>query len=548
MNLFTSHRSSTRRATTALLMGGLMLLAVVAQPAAAQLQSALAETTAEPLTLTLDEAIQIALVNNYTIRNNRLDVDNARAQVREAWGDVLPQVDASSSYTRNLKTANPFAGSQAGSFFSSFGFIDWLSFNEQARTDDDPVTIPITFAEFQERQFTGLQDAGVDLSGGSDNPFAVENQFQNGINITQTIFSGRAFAAIKGAERLKLAFQRGVDRQEQVLVDQVRQSFYQALLAQEQAKVSLQSVSRTQRTRDETARRVSQGVAPKFQRLSADVQLANLQTQLVQIQNQSASALDNLKFTLGIPVEQPLQLRGALEADDEYNPYQAISVQDAFSLAVDRRPDIEQAQLTVDLRKIDKNIARSDYLPNLSAFANFSYTGSVPDSRTFTLTDPDDPFKFTTGENDFFSSAYWQPSINVGFSLRWNLFNGFRTKAQVQQRQIAVERAELELTQLQQSVRLEVETALRDLQTAQQRILSQEQNVANAELNYTYASTRLKEGVATPLEERDASDQLDQSRLNYLQAVYDYLVARSAFETAVGVPLGQQTDIKLTSR
>ncbi len=545
MNRFTPHRYRAGRLTTAFLMGVLMALSV--GPAAAQMQQALAETTTEPLTLTLDEAIQIALVNNYAIRNNRLDVDNAQAQIREAWSDVMPQVDVSSSYTRNIKTANPFAGSQAGSFFSSFGFIDWLSFNEEARTDDDPVTIPIPFDEFQDRQSTGLEEAGVVLGGGSDNPFAVENQFQNGINITQMLFSGSVFASIKGAKRLKLAFQRGVDRQEQLLIDQVRQSFYQTLLAQEQAKVSVQSVARTRRTRNETARRVSQGVAPKFQRLSAEVQLANLQTQLVQIQNQSASALDNLKFTLGIPVEQPLQLHGALEADD-YSPYRMISVQDAFSLAVERRPDLEQAHLNIELRKIDKNISRSDYLPRLSTFANFSYSGSVPDNRTFTTSDSDDPFSFSVGENDFFSSSYWQPSVNVGFRMTWNLFNGFRTSAQVQQRQIAVERAEIELTQLQQSMRLEIETALRNLETAQQRILSQQKNVANAELNYSYASTRLREGVATPLEERDASDQLDQSRLNYLQAVHDFLVARSAFETAMGVPLGQQTDLKLTSR
>ena len=546
MNLLL-HPRYPGRLKTVVLMSMLMALSVATRPAAAQVQPALAEPSAEPLTLTLDEAIQIALVNNYAIRNNRLDVDNAQAQIREAWSDALPQIDASSGYTRNIKTANPFAGSQAGSFFSSFGFIDWLSFNEEARTDDDPVTIPIPFDEFQDRQSTGLEEAGVVLGGGSDNPFAVENQFQNGINITQMLFSGSVFASIKGAERLKLAFQRGVDRQEQLLVDQVRQTFYQTLLAQEQAKVALQSVARTQRTRNETARRVSQGVAPKFQRLSAEVQLANLQTQLVQIQNQSASALDNLKFTLGIPVEQPLQLHGALEADD-YSPYRMISVQDAFSLAVERRPDLEQAHLNVALRKIDKNISRSDYLPRLSTFANFSYSGSVPDNRTFTLSDSDDPFKFTTGEIDFFSSSYWQPSVNVGFRMTWNLFNGFRTSAQVQQRQIAVERAEIELTQLQQAMRLEIETALRDLETAQQRILSQQKNVTNAELNYSYASTRLREGVATALEERDASDQLDQSRLNYLQAVYDYLVARSAFETAMGVPLGQQTDLKLTSR
>ncbi|MCH8961476.1 MAG: TolC family protein, partial [Bacteroidetes bacterium] len=168
MNRFTPHRYRTRRLTTAFLMGVLMALSV--GPAAAQMQQALAETTTEPLTLTLDEAIQIALVNNYAIRNNRPDVDNAQAQIREAWSDVLPQVDATSSYTRNLKTANPFAGSEAGNFFSTLGFVGWLSFNEDARRDNDPVTVPITFDEYQDRLFDGLDQAGV-VRGNDANPF-----------------------------------------------------------------------------------------------------------------------------------------------------------------------------------------------------------------------------------------------------------------------------------------------------------------------------------------------------------------------------------------
>ncbi|MFQ5568353.1 MAG: TolC family protein [Rhodothermales bacterium] len=546
MNRFSLHRSSARHASTSLLPGLIALLLLLPSPAVAQLQPAPFEPTLQPVTLTLDEAIQIALVNNYTIRNNRLDVDNTRAQVREAWGEVMPQVDLSSGYTRNLKTANPFAGSEAGSLFSSFGFIDWLAFNERARTDDDPTSVPIAFGEFQDRRFSGLQDAGIDLGSGSDNPFSVENQFQNSVSITQTIFSGRAFAAIAGAQRLKEINERGVDRQEQVLVDQVRQAFYQALLTREQARVVAQSVTRTRSTYEEVAKRVAQGVAPKFQRLSAEVQLANQETELVRVQNQAASAEDNVKFTLGIPMDQPIQLRGRLEADD-YNPYLMISAQNAFVEALDRRPDLDQTRLAIELRKIDKKLTRSEYLPTLSAFANFSYSGSIPDNRTITISDPNDPFSFSSRQNKFFSSSYWQPSINVGFRLTWNLFNGFRTSARLQQRQVAIERAELEHTQLQQSVLLEVEAALRNLETARQRIASQEQNVARAALSYEYASTRLREGVATPLEERDASDQLDQSRLNYLQAVFDYLVARSAFETAAGVPLNQQTDLKLTS-
>jgi outer membrane protein TolC len=113
---------------------------------------------------------------------------------------------------------------------------------------------------------------------------------------------------------------------------------------------------------------------------------------------------------------------------------------------------------------------------------------------------------------------------------------------------VAVSKAEVELDQTIEMVRLEVNNAVRDLEAARRRIQSQDQNVANAELNYEYAQARLSEGVATQLEERNASEQLDLSRLNYLQAVHDYLVARSAFQTAIGMPLASGNLLQLTSK
>lgn len=500
----------------------------------------------QTLTLTLDEAIQIALISNHELQKTRLNVDNADAQVREAWGQVMPQVSANASYTRNIKTADPFAGSDAGGLFQSLAFMDWLAYNEGARTDADPATTPIDYGDFNDRRMQGLTEAGIQLGGG-DNLFAVPNQFVNGISVEQTLYSGSAFAAIKGADRLKNINRLAETRAEQVLVDQVRQAFYTAMLAQEQASVALQSVDRTQATLDEVSRRVTQGVAPKFQRLSSEVELANLQTSYVQTDNQAAIATDNLKLILGVPISQPLRLRGELDVDD-LTRYTRVSSEDAFQVAFENRPDLEQAQVAVELYEIDRQITRSQYLPTLTAFANFNYVGNVPGNRTSIVPDPDDPFKFGQRSNGFFSESYWQPSINGGFRLSWDIFNGFQTSARLQQRQVAVAQARLDEERLVQAVQLEVETALRNLRAAQRRIVSQEQNVTRAELNYEYAQARLGEGVASPLEEREASEQLDQSRLNYLLAVHDYLVARSAFETAVGLPMRADEELRLTAR
>jgi outer membrane protein TolC len=412
---------------------------------------AAAQSPPARVAITIDEAIQIAILNNYEIRSTRLDVENAAAQIREAWGQVLPQVDGTASYTRNVVTANPFAGSEAGGLFQAFGYIDWLAYNETARTDDDPSTEPLTYDEYAERQRQGMAQAGIDM-GGASNPFAVDNQFVAGVSISQTLFSGSAFAAIRGARQLREINVRGLDRQQQVVIERVRRAFYQALLASEQERVAIQSVERTQATLADVGRRVEQGVAPVFQRLSAEVELANLETQLVQASSGAEGALDALKMELGIPIDQPLSLRGSLDAAD-IGRFVNVSVDEAVDIAIEHRPDLQQARLAIDLRRIDRSITGAQYLPTVSAFANLQYAGNVPDSRTLTVTDPDDPFRFSTRNRGFFASNYWDPSVNVGIRLNWNIFNGFQTSARMQQREVSIRRAEIEFEQAYQAVR-----------------------------------------------------------------------------------------------
>ena len=534
-------------------MTRLLFLLFLAAPAAAQTpDSTLLRPAADRpvLSLSLDEAIQIALARAYGVRTAELDVADAQAQIREAWGQVFPSVDVSSSYTRNVVTANPFAGSDAGGLFGALGAVDWLAYNETARTDEDPSTQPISLDEFRRRQSEAYQAAGIAL-GGNDNPFGVPNQFQNSISISQTIYNGSAFAAIKGAQSLRDINQAALTQQQQEAIDQTRRLYYGALLAQEQARVVQASVERTRATLDETTRRVAQGVLPKFERLTAEVEVANQQTQLIEATNAAELAKNNLLFTLGLPVDEPLVLRGALDLPE--NAFlETVSFADAVATALERRPDLEQARLAIDLQRVQRDITRARYYPSVSAFANLAYTGNVPDDRSTVIqgVDPDDPFAVASSSNDFFSGAYWNPSVAVGVQLSWNLFDGFQTRYRVQQNTIAIQRAEVQLEQAVQGAVLEVEGALRNLASARQRIAGQQQTVETAEVAYDFAAGRLRAGVATQIDVRFASAQLDQARLAYLQAVYDYLVARSDLQRAVGIvlpePIGD-TAITLTS-
>ncbi|MEX2632951.1 MAG: TolC family protein [Balneolales bacterium] len=505
---------------------GILFFSILLPPLYAQ------SSESDTLRLTLDQAVQLALVENYSLRSSRYDIENASQQIREAWGSVYPQISASSSYTRSVVTANPFAGSEAGGLFESFGALDWVVYNENVRTGEFPGENEISFQEYLERRQDALEDAGIVIDA-QDNPFSVDNQFNNSLNITQTLFNGSAFAAIRGAQTLRDLNEYGLQRQNQVTIDEVRSAFYGVLLSRQQADVVRSSVDRTEKTLEETRRLVEQGVVSRQNQLSAEVELVNLETELINVDNQAEIASKSMNFILGLPVEQPIKLVGELEMTNI--PDLDISINDAYSTALENRPDVRQSENAIEINEIDKEINRAQYFPVVNAFANLSYLGSVPDSRQQILTDPNDPFAFSRGpDRSFFADPYWNPNVAVGIQMSWSIFTGGQNRARTQQRQIAIRKSELNHEQLLNAIRLEVDQALRQVRAAEKRVASQERNIEQAQLNYDFAVSRLREGVGNNLEERQASSLLDQSRLGYLSAVYDYLNALSSFELAIG--------------
>ncbi|MEX0660680.1 MAG: TolC family protein [Balneolaceae bacterium] len=487
------------------------------------------------ITITVEEAVQIALVNNYMLRKGILDIETADQQIREAWGAVYPQVNASGTYTRNVVSPNPFAGSDAGGLFESFGAIDWLAFNEGARTDGDAGTDPISFDEYMERQQQGYEDSGITPPGGQDNPFSVENQFEFGASVTQALYNGAAFAAIKGAQSLRNINESQAQLDQQQVIDDIKNAFYNALLAKEQTDVLETSVERLRNTVEETRASVEAGVLSKSDRMSAEVELVNIETDLIEAKNQAELAVKNLSLQLGIPVQTNVQLRGALEFSEDIMP-NLLDKEETYRMAIGQRPDLNQADERLGLLDVNRNITRSQYFPTVNAFANAAYVGQLPDDRTAISQVQGEQFRFQSEQRGFFSESYWNPAVAVGISLNWSIFDGFQRSAQVQQNTIEIRQAEIDKEFLKNSIYLEVDQAIKELETAYERIVSQQRNIERAETNYEFARTRLQEGAGTPLEERQASSLLDQSRLNYLSAVHSYVTALSGYEKAIGKP------------
>ncbi len=476
------------------------------------------------IAVSLDQALRLAVVRSYVLNQRRLDVETSEQQVRQAYGTVYPRVDANASYTRQIDQLNPFAGSNAGAAFFGGGAAEgFLSVDPE--TQDE-------FQAFQEAQPT------VDLS---DNPFFLENRFALGLTVTQLLYDGSAFAAIRGAQALQ-AQQKALFRdQARQTVRDVTEAYYDVVLAEAQADVLRRSEARSSQEVEDARARVEQGTQPRFALLTAEVQLANIQTERLRAENAAATAKDQLKVLLGVPVGMSLELSDGL--DPVARPM-SPDLEQSVSTAYAERPDLEAARLRVELSEIERKVEFATYLPILEAFFTAELNGQVPDDRTSTgrgttVRNPDGSFDFIEGETadrGFFSGDFWGPNVTAGLRLRWNLFNGFETAARVAQQKIAERRNRLAQNLLGARIRAEVESEVRNLQSAFDQIQSQTRNVERAETNYDDASVRVEQGVSSQVELRDASELLDDSRLNYLNALRDYRVAEVQYRVAIGQP------------
>ena len=114
------------------------------------------------------------------------------------------------------------------------------------------------------------------------------------------------------------------------------------------------------------------------------------------------------------------------------------------------------------------------------------------------------------------------------------LFTGYRISSQVEQARIGQLQTRTRFEELKANVRAEIEVRLLNFRESQKRIDVQTKTISVAERSYKISLLRFKEGIGSRLELTDAELQLNKAKTNYLQAVYDYLVASVQLEKALG--------------
>lgn len=448
----------------------------------------------EARTLTLEGAISRALDANPQVRAARQGLAQAREQVSEAWGNVFPSLELSTTYTRNFSPPVSFLPAQ---------FVD-----------PDAPTGELVLLQF-----------------GADNVWNLS------LDVEQPLFNAAAFIGVGAAGRFESLQTEVVRGQVQEVVTRVRTAYYDLLLSQEQRRLVENSLRRVRATLEETRALNEAGLASEYDVLRLEVEEANLLPSARRAENAVVQAKRTLAVELDLPVEEAasLQVAGSLaemELDapgDNSADNQAIlamarvgtesEVEAVVSRAMTSRSDVRQLEATEDLRQTELRLEQVEYLPQISLFGSYGITAQE------------------NGSPNFFGDPRGYARL-AGIRLSLPIFSGFQRDARIDQQRAVLEQARAETRFTRSRAAAEVRNLVDQVEESRIRARGQRLAVRQAQRGFEIASAQYREGISSQLELTDAEVALRESEFNYAQAVYDFLVARARLDAAVGdVPL-----------
>ncbi len=434
----------------------------------------------DTLTLTFDAAVVRALRDGEEVRSANASVDVADAQIGLARSTGLPQLRLNSGYNQVVENAR---ATIVGSVFGQ-------AFTYTAN------------AQLSQPLFLG----------------------------GRVVAGSRAASAVRSAARASTAEVRG-----QVVVD-VERAYLNALFTKRLIEIQQRNLQLADDRVNQATQLENAGRASRYDVLRLKVERANLEPAVVQAQNDYAIAVLNLRRLVNVPSERPLTLTSEL---DTLALQRLLATVDTSPTARVDRPAIRAAELTLSAREAGVRVARADLLPSITATLTSGFL-ALPGSNGLptqggttspTLCPPGSAPTRVCQNNGWFTDR------SFGFQVSWPIFDGLRTKANIENAHAQVDQSSIQLALVREQVAIEAAAARAEFGRARTLFDARRQTVAEANEAYDLSVLRNTRGVGTVLDVSDAQLNLVRAQVNAARAIYDVFLAAADLARATGRPI-----------
>ncbi len=466
-----------------------------------------AQQQAASSTFTLVQCIQYAMENSINLTNSGLDEQIASARVKEIFGQGLPQLNGSVGLQYNPQLPRLFFLKSRAYGFSS------------AAVQGSPNYVPY------DQYLPNLKNNDV---VSSPNLFQLQGTGNASVSITQMIFNGSYFVGLQAAKTYKeLSVRTTVQTREQV-VEQVTKAYYSALINRERMKLFDNNIDRVDSLFKNTKALNVNGFAETIDVDRIEVSLNNLITERNKFMKLQELSVELLKFQMNYPMDQTLQVSGDITQE-------TVSV-DLDGYLKDwnykNRPDYQVLETNLKLQSLNVKNRYAASMPSLNASANVGYiTGSNSISGLFKTNSnisSSDQQKYGIGTDK------WYPVSSYGLTFSLPIFSGFQRTYQVQQEKLRLRKVENSLKALKSGIDYEVKQATISYQNAMDALQVQQRNMTLAQKVAKVTKIKYEQGVGSNIEVVDAESSLKESQVNYYNAMFDAIVAKTDLDKAFG--------------
>jgi len=425
------------------------------------LTSAAAPAQAPPvLRLSLKQAVEIALAPE---GNARLALATelarqAESRVEQARAALLPQLESSlaqQSQTRNL---------------AAFGIR---------------FSLPIPGFQLPERV----------------GPF---NTFDARLTAAQSLFDLSAVRRWQASCAGRLAARAETDYAREQVAGAVAKLYLATLVSEARLEAARANLALAEALERLAASQKAAGTGTAIDVTRAKVQAANQRQRVLVAENDRRRAHFELLKAMGLDLGTSLELTERLA----YAPLDAVTLEQARTVAFDFRADLKAQQEREANARLAYAAAKWERLPSLAGFADYGTIGS--------------------------SIKHALPTRTYGLALKLPLFDGGRRDGRRADSLSTFRQENIKTGDLRRQVELDVRVALDSLRSAEEQVRVAEEGLRLAEEEVAQAERRFRAGVSSSLEVTDAHTRLERARENRIAALFAYQAARIEFGAATG--------------
>jgi outer membrane protein TolC len=339
---------------------------------------------------------------------------------------------------------------------------------------------------------------------------------------------------------------RGIDDQTflqnvQTTVTAVEQAYWNLVYARENLKVKIESRDLAVELNRITQIKIDVGSQAPIDIVQTESGVAARELDIITARGAVGDAEDQLKRLLNFAVAGRWNDH-VVPSDEVRIETMQVDLEAGVTQALENRPEIRAAKFNAAIAKVNLDYSKNQLLPQLDLNANYGYAGlggptldPGPDGIYGTADDPNPPHYLPGGWSDAFTQLghrdfrNWTVGVNFSFPILNRAARGAKGAALW-----ALQSSLATLEQLRQNVTVTVRGDARAIDTARQSIEASGKARVLAERNVDAAKKKYDNGLVTAFEVLSVQNDLATARSAELQALTQYRNAVVAYHQAIG--------------